>query len=298
MLGMRALAGGVALIAMLAFVAAARAAVDFTFSPAAPAAGQLVTFTSISSLRRRPIVREVWDFDGDGQIDASGHSVTHTFLVPGAYAVTLQVQNDRGAIKSTSKAVTVAGAPPPPPPPPPPPAPPRPAPVPRPPAPVPPPPAPPPPAPPSVVPVPPPSSPLPAPSAPRTGSGVPILIAPFPVVRITGSYSRAGVRLRLVAVTAPSGVRIMVRCRGKGCPYRQRSFVVRASDTSRVRGARYVVVRGFRGRLLMPGVGLRVFVIDHDRVGKYTSFRIRRGHPPLRRDACLRPGQASVTACR
>ncbi|HEX8159576.1 MAG TPA: PKD domain-containing protein, partial [Solirubrobacteraceae bacterium] len=79
MLGMRALAGGVALIAMLAFVAAARAAVDFTFSPAAPAAGQLVTFTSISSLRRRPIVREVWDFDGDGQIDASGHSVTHTF---------------------------------------------------------------------------------------------------------------------------------------------------------------------------------------------------------------------------
>jgi hypothetical protein len=58
-----------------------------------------------------------------------------------------------------------------------------------------------------------------------------------------------------------------------------------------------VRIQGFRGRLLEPGVRLQVFVVDQGRIGKYTSFRIRRGRAPVRTDSCVRPGEASVVAC-
>jgi plastocyanin len=266
--------GAVALLLTILTVASAQStAVDFSYSPASPAAGEQVTFTSTSSLRR-PIVREDWDFDGDGQVDASGRSATRTFTTAGSYTVTLRVQNDRGRVSRTSKLVTVSAASSPPSAPPPPPPPPPPA-------------------------APAPSSPSPSPAPqPTTASAARVPIAPFPVVRIAGGYSPRGVRLRLFAVTAPAGVRITVRCRGRGCPYRQRGpFVVRAARTRAPRASRHVRIQGFRGRLLKPGVRLQVFVVDQDRIGKYTSFRIRRGHAPLRTDSCVRPGEASVVAC-
>jgi plastocyanin len=262
----------VVLVAALTFVAAAPGQgieVDFSYSPAAPTAGEPVTLTSTSSLQR-PIVREAWDFDGDGRLDASGRSVKHTFVSPGTYTVTLIVQNDRGRVRSSSKSVTVSSTTPPPPP-----APPA----------------------PTAPPLPPP---VPAPTTPSgtTAPAAPAPIAPFPVVRITGSYLTLGVRLRLFAVTAPAGVRLTVRCRGRGCPYRERGpSVVRASDARPVGGARYVRIPGFGGRLLKPGVRLQVYVAHQDRIGKYTSFRVRRGHPPLRADGCLRPASASVFGC-
>jgi hypothetical protein len=131
--------------------------------------------------------------------------------------------------------------------------------------------------------------------------GVPaatMTIAPFPVVRITGSYTTLGVRLRLVAVTAPVGVTITMRCTGRGCPYRRSEPLVLRPSGSRPAGAgRYVRIGGFRGRLLKPGVRLEVFVASQDQIGRYTSFTIRRGHPPLRSDGCLRPGGTPVFSC-
>lgn len=289
--------GAVALLlSLLAFMTVASAqqrAVDFSYTPALPTAQESVTFISVSSLRGT-IVREDWDFDGDGQVDESGRTVKHTFISPGTYTVTLQVQNDRGRVRSISKPVTVSPAAPPQSVPPPPPS-----------ASVPPPPPPPPasvrPPPPASVPPPPPASPQsssPSRSQPSTASAAPMAIAPFPLVRITGSYTTLGVRLERFAVTAPAGVKITVRCRGGGCPYRRRGpFVVRASNTGAVGASRSVRVRGFRGRLLRPGVRLQVFVTHENRIGKYTSFRIRRGHPPLRADRCVRPGDGAVVVC-
>jgi len=277
-----ALGGTVVLIAVLGFaaVASAQAAgVDFSYSPAAPVAGEPVTFTSTSSLER-PILVEAWDFDGDRQVDTYGREATQTFSSPGAYTVALHVADDTGSVTSTSKVVTVSPAPSSPPEPPPPPRP----------------------TPPVVVePVPPPPtsrpSPIPRPPA-TTASGVPMAIAPFPVVRIAGTYTTRGVRLRLFAVTAPAGVRITVRCGGSGCPRRKIGpLVVRGSSTPAVSGGRYVRIRGFARRLLKPGVRLQVFVAHENRIGKYTSFRIRRRHAPLRADRCLRAGGASVIAC-
>jgi hypothetical protein len=256
--------------------------VDFSYTPAAPTANEAVTFTSTSSLAR-PIVRESWDFDGDGHFDASGHAVTHTFVSAGVYSVTLEAQNDRGRIRSASKLVSVLGAASPPSSPTPPPA----------------------------APAPPPAPPAPAPQpaapatpTPTTGSatGAPpatTTIAPFPIVRIAGVYSSSGVRLRVFAVTAPSGVRITVRCGGRGCPYRKRGpFVVRATTTGHPGGvAQRVPIGGFRGRLLKPGVRLEVFVAHPAQIGKYTRFTIRRGHSPLRTVSCLRPS-GTVFSCR
>jgi len=283
-----ALAGVVVLILALTVAAVASAqavVVDFSYDPAAPTAGEPVTFTSTSSLERR-IVLEAWDFNDDGEIDAFGHSVTRTFDSAGTYSVVLHAVGDTGMVRSASKLVTVSpGLPAPPAPPPPPP--PRPVVV--------EPSSPPPTAHPSPIPQPP-AAPVPPPT---TGSSAPTVIAPFPVVRIAGSYTTLGVRLRLFAVTAPAGVRITVRCQGRGCPYRRRGpFVVRGSAPHPVGGGgRYVRIRGFSGHLLKPGVRLQVFVAHEGRIGKYTSFRIRRGHPPLRADRCLRPGGTSVISC-
>ena len=280
-----ALGGVVVLIVVLTFaaVASAQTVVDFRHDPPAPIAGEPVTFTSTST-PRGPIVLEAWDFNDDRQADAYGRSAMHTFDSAGTYSVLLQVIDRDQTVRSTSKLVTVSPRPPPPPPPPPPlpvvvePSPPpptsRPSPIPRPP-------------------------PAPVPPPPTTGSSAPTAIAPFPVVRIAGSYTTRGVRLRLFTVTAPAGARITVRCQGRGCPYRRKGpFAVRTSDTRPASGgSRYVRIRGFPRRLLKPGVRLQVFVAHKDRIGKYTSFKIRRRHPPLRADRCLRPGGRSVISC-
>jgi PKD domain len=271
-----AFGGVVVLMGVLTCAALAQATkVDFSYTPGAPTAGEQVTFTSTSSLAR-PIVRESWDLNGDGRFDASGHAVMFTFKSPGIYSVTLQVQTDRGRLRSTSKLVTVLGAAPPPPPPPPP-------------------------VPPTSAPTPPPApAPLPPPtSGSTTGApAAPTTITPFPVVRIAGLYSRGGVRLRLFTVTAPTGVSITVRCRGRGCPYRKHGpIVVRTSVQHPAGSARHVAIGRFRGRLLKPGVRLEVFVAHARQIGKYTRFTIRRGRPPLRADRCLRPG-GTVFSCR
>src|ERR1019366_4053130 len=45
-----------------------------------------------------------------------------------------------------------------------------------------------------------------------------ILMQPFPIVRIAGSETSSGVRLRLLTAQAPIGARVTVSCRGRGCP--------------------------------------------------------------------------------
>ena len=139
---------------------------------------------------------------------------------------------------------------------------------------------------------------------PTTGSAIGLpsapvaVVNPFPVVRISGSYTRAGVRLRLFQVTAPPGVRITIRCSGRGCPYRQRGPFRVLTSAPRAGGgsARLISIGRFRGRLLRPGVRIQVFVAHPVQIGKFTRFTIRRDRPPSRADSCLRPS-GRITAC-
>jgi hypothetical protein len=136
--------------------------------------------------------------------------------------------------------------------------------------------------------------------APRPGDatrlivlGSPSLMSPFPIVHISGILRRNGIKLRLLTIEAPKGVRVQVDCRGRGCPFKRRRATVSAS--SQATGT--VRFRQFRKRVLRTRAQLEIRVSHRAAVGKYTRFRVRRGSPPLRVDRCLPPGKRRPVAC-
>jgi hypothetical protein len=133
----------------------------------------------------------------------------------------------------------------------------------------------------------PPAGPLPSPTGASSLQAPRGAITPFPIVRISGSYATAGVRLKIFTVTAPAGVRVTVRCRGRGCPYAKRGPIVVRGSAPRGGGARVIAIGGFRKRLLRPGARVQVFVEHPSRIGKFTRFTIQRRRPPSRVDRCL-----------
>jgi PKD repeat protein len=137
-------------------------------------------------------------------------------------------------------------------------------------------------------------------SSPVSAASGPKLLSPFPVVRISGIVTRAGIRVRLLTVDAPAGARIKIRCRSRGCPYRLRSRLIESRAgraTGPARASRLVRFRRFKGRLLRPGTVVQVFVTKPGTIGKYTRLRIRRARLPARADRCLVPGAARPVRC-
>jgi hypothetical protein len=126
----------------------------------------------------------------------------------------------------------------------------------------------------------------PSPSTP-VAPPLPRLLSPFPVVRLVGSLVSGGAVVRMLAVRAPAGALVLVRCHGAGCPVNR---VKKVAGKVRLRF-------GVLERRLPSGVVLEVLVRGGDRIGKYTSFRIRRNRFPQRTDACLRPGTTRRVAC-
>ncbi len=105
------------------------------------------------------------------------------------------------------------------------------------------------------------------------------LLAPFPVVRLAGKLKRNGnTEIDRLSVRAPKGSSVTVRCHGRTCPFGSRT---RAVKKHRV---------GFPGleRVLRPGAVIRVYVTDPDKIGKFTSFKLRDGKAPRRTDRCLK----------
>jgi hypothetical protein len=119
------------------------------------------------------------------------------------------------------------------------------------------------------------------------------VMQPYPVVRLAGSQTGKGIKLRLLEVQQlPAGARITVRCKGRRCPLREATRVA-ASKTQR---AAAVEFRAFE-RNLRFGVTLEILVSVPGEIGKYTSFSIRRGKLPQRLDTCLDPAGAKPIAC-
>ena len=80
----------------------------FTFSPAAPRVGDAVLFSAVESEDLDgSIALYEWDFDGDGQTDATGYMASRAFIAPGDHLVTLTVTDDKGAKNSLTKAISV-----------------------------------------------------------------------------------------------------------------------------------------------------------------------------------------------
>jgi PKD repeat protein len=85
---------------------------SFTRSPTNPGTQDVVNFdASGSSDPDGSIQTYEWDFDGDGNTDATrqGPLATHTYTNPGTFAVTLTVTDDDGATNTTTKTVSVGG---------------------------------------------------------------------------------------------------------------------------------------------------------------------------------------------
>jgi hypothetical protein len=131
----------------------------------------------------------------------------------------------------------------------------------------------------------------PAPPAPPPGSPppptTPLMMSPFPIVRIAGDVLPRGALVRILSVRSPRGARIRARCGGERCPV---ASVARTSRTGFVR------LRAFERRL-RAGTQIGIFVRRSGTIGKYTRFRIRAGAPPKRVDLCLYPGRARPAPC-
>lgn len=99
---------------------------DAAFTPAAPRAGESVTFDGSGSFDfDGTIVGYAWDFDGDGTADSTDAVARHAFALPGRYRVTLTVTDDAGnqdvasievAVEAAGSAPVTSAAPTPPPP--------------------------------------------------------------------------------------------------------------------------------------------------------------------------------------
>lgn len=127
----------------------------------------------------------------------------------------------------------------------------------------------------------------PAPGGPSPPASAPLMMSPFPIIRIAGTVLAQGALVRILSVRAPLGARIRARCRGTGCPI---ASVARTATT------RIVRLRRFERRL-RAGTRLGIFVRKSGTIGKYTRYVIRAGAPPRRLDLCLYPGRARPAPC-
>jgi hypothetical protein len=124
----------------------------------------------------------------------------------------------------------------------------------------------------------------------------PILLQPFPVVRLVGLDTSFGVQLIVFTVLAPVNARITVTCRGHGCPTKFEKRLAASRKHKRKAGSLLIAFPRFE-RSLRAGITLEVRVSKPDRIGKYTKFVIRRGKLPTRVDACLNPVTSRPMPC-
>jgi PKD repeat protein len=85
-------------------------AASFLWFPAAPAAGEPVTFVSTSTDATSPIASFAWDLGGAGTFAQGGPSASTTFAVPGGHPVQLRVTNSEGVSSVVSATITVSAA--------------------------------------------------------------------------------------------------------------------------------------------------------------------------------------------
>jgi PKD domain len=206
---------------------------SIAYFPAAPEAGDRVSFVSTSRDVDGSIVSQLWDLDGDGVFDdGAGAVASYVFPSAGQFTVHLRVVDSDQAEGVATQAVQV----------------------------------------------------FPRPTA---------FLSPFPVVRLAGSGTATGARIRRLTVHVPPGSRVQVRCRGGGCKRRRQTRFAPTGPAAQQRVMRF---RRFERRLRARAV-LEIFVTKPGTVGKYTRYVIRKGAPPRRIDRCILPGADRPSRC-
>ncbi len=83
-------------------------AVDFSWTPAQPVAGQEITFTAEVNNDPTEPITYLWNFGDDtDEQDTEDETITHTYDQAGVYEVTLEVTDDEGLTGTVTQTVTV-----------------------------------------------------------------------------------------------------------------------------------------------------------------------------------------------
>jgi large repetitive protein len=131
----------------------------------------------------------------------------------------------------------------------------------------------------------------------KVAAVAPKLMQPFPIVRIAGSETSYGVKVRLLTVQAPLGAKVSIACVGGGCKTKAESRVAKASSKSTSRAGAVTLAFARFERPLKAGASLQIRVTQAGEIGKFTSFAIRRKRLPVRTDACLQPASSKPSGC-
>ncbi len=125
------------------------------------------------------------------------------------------------------------------------------------------------------------------------------LMQPFPIVRIAGAETSGGARIKLLTVQAPTGAKVAVSCKGRGCKTKSETRLATASSKSKGKSRPGAITLAFPRfqRTLGAGAVLQIRVTKSGQIGKFTSFKIRRRKLPVRVDACLRPPSTAPSPC-
>jgi hypothetical protein len=124
-----------------------------------------------------------------------------------------------------------------------------------------------------------------------------VLMQPFPVVRIVGSVTSSGAKLKVLSVQAPLSTMISITCKGHGCKTKSESRLAIASKANKAKAGAVTLAFQHFERSYKAGAVLQVRVTKAGQIGKYTSFKIRHHKFPVRSDACLRPTSPTPIAC-
>jgi hypothetical protein len=113
------------------------------------------------------------------------------------------------------------------------------------------------------------------------------------VVSNQWAVARSFARLRtLVVHNAPTGARIALTCRGRGCPFRRARRRTVTRELQRI-----VLHRGFGRARLRFGTRLRLTITAPETIGRTYTFVVKRGAPPTRTTVCRAPGEARGQSC-
>jgi len=81
---------------------------ELQFAPGSPTTAETVTFDAGSSADSDGTISSyAWDFDSDGEIDARGEQVSHSYSSSGNHTVELTVTDDVGATAAATETITV-----------------------------------------------------------------------------------------------------------------------------------------------------------------------------------------------
>jgi hypothetical protein len=113
------------------------------------------------------------------------------------------------------------------------------------------------------------------------------------VVSNQWGVARTFARLRtLVVHNAPKGARIVLTCKGRGCPFKKarRRTVKRELQRIDLDG-------GFRRARLRIGTRLKLTITAAETIGRTYTYVVKRGAPPTRTTVCRAPGEKKGRSC-